>query len=50
MPVFKATAQNEIITIFVSLFLLSSITLKAQTQTNFSGRWEFDKAGDGYHR
>lgn len=37
--------QNEIITIFISLFLLSSLTIKAQTQTNFSGRWEFDKAG-----
>jgi hypothetical protein len=38
--------QNEIITgLFISLFLLSSLTLNAQTQTNFSGRWEFDKAG-----
>jgi hypothetical protein len=27
----------------ISLFLLSFITLNAQTPTNFSGSWEFDK-------
>jgi hypothetical protein len=36
--------QNEIFkTIFISLFLISSMALSAQTPTNFSGRWEFDK-------
>jgi hypothetical protein len=29
---------------FISLFLIASLTLKAQTFTDFSGRWEFDKA------
>jgi hypothetical protein len=29
---------------FISLFLLSSLYLIAQTPTNFSGKWEFDKA------
>jgi hypothetical protein len=29
--------------IFMSLFIISSIGLKAQTPANFSGRWEFDK-------
>lgn len=28
----------------ISLFLLSSLALKAQTPAVFSGRWEFDKA------
>lgn len=37
--------QIEIIkSIFISLFIISSMALKAQTTTNFSGRWEFDKA------
>jgi len=36
--------QNEIIrTLFISLFITFSMALKAQTPTNFSGRWEFDK-------
>jgi hypothetical protein len=30
--------------IFISLFIISSLALKAQTPTNFSGRWEFDRA------
>ena len=29
---------------FTILFLLPAMTLKAQTPTNFSGKWEFDKA------
>jgi hypothetical protein len=37
--------RNEVIlSIFISIFLLSSMTLKAQTSTNFSGRWELDQA------
>jgi hypothetical protein len=32
-----------ILSIF-SLFLISSLNLKAQTPANFSGKWEFDKA------
>jgi len=28
----------------IFLFLLSSLNLMSQTQTNFSGKWEFDKA------
>jgi hypothetical protein len=36
--------HNAIIEIsLISLFLLSFITLDAQTPTNFSGKWEFDK-------
>jgi hypothetical protein len=38
--------QEQIAIINVSLsviFLLSTMTLKAQTPTNFSGKWEFDK-------
>ena len=27
----------------ILMFLLSSVALKAQTPTNFSGKWEFDK-------
>jgi hypothetical protein len=37
--------QNEIFkTIFIFLFLISSVALNAQTPTDFSGRWEFDRA------
>jgi hypothetical protein len=36
--------QNEIIkTLLISLLIISSLALEAQTPTNFSGRWEFDK-------
>jgi hypothetical protein len=28
----------------ISMFLMSSATLKAQTPINFSGKWEYDKA------
>ena len=36
--------QNEIIkTLLISLFIISSLALNAQTPTNFSGKWEFDK-------
>jgi hypothetical protein len=36
--------QNEIIkTMLISLFIISSLALNAQTPTNFSGKWEFDK-------
>ena len=36
--------QNEIIKILlISLFIISSLALNAQTPTNFSGKWEFDK-------
>lgn len=31
-------------TIFISLFIISSLALNAQTPTNFSGKWEFDKS------
>jgi hypothetical protein len=30
--------------ILISIFLLSSLALRAQTPTNFSGKWEFNKA------
>jgi hypothetical protein len=37
--------QNEIITsFFMFMFLLFSMTLLAQGPSNFSGKWEFDKA------
>ena len=37
--------QTEVVkTIFIFLFIISSLALKAQIPTNFSGRWEFDKA------
>jgi hypothetical protein len=36
--------QIAIKLMFFSLLIISSLTLKAQTPTNFSGRWEFDKA------
>lgn len=37
--------HHVIIKVFlISLFLLYSLNLKAQTTTNFSGIWEFDKA------
>lgn len=32
-------------TLIISLFIISTASLKAQTPTNFSGKWEFDKAG-----
>jgi hypothetical protein len=36
--------QSEIIkTLLISLFIISSLALNAQTPTNFSGKWEFDK-------
>jgi hypothetical protein len=36
--------QNVIIrTLLISFFIVSSLSLNAQTQTNFSGKWEFDK-------
>jgi hypothetical protein len=36
--------QNEIMkTLLISVLIISSIGLKAQTPANFSGRWEFDK-------
>jgi hypothetical protein len=31
-------------TLFIFLFIISSMILNAQTVTNFSGKWEFDKA------
>ncbi len=38
--------QSDMIRIIlVSLFTVSSLAFRAQAQTNFSGRWEFDKAG-----
>jgi hypothetical protein len=42
---FFGKKHNAIVTkILVSLFLLASLTLNGQTPTNFSGKWEFDKA------
>jgi hypothetical protein len=42
------TYKNRLIemikTIFISLFIISSMALNAQTPVNFSGQWEFDKA------
>jgi hypothetical protein len=36
--------KNGILTtMLISLLLISSMPIKAQTPTNFSGRWEFDK-------
>jgi hypothetical protein len=42
--------QNNIGSIIVSLLFMcffSNITLKGQTPTNFSGKWEFDKTKSG---
>jgi hypothetical protein len=36
--------QNEVIkTLLISLFIISSLALNAQSPINFSGKWEFDK-------
>jgi hypothetical protein len=40
----SARIHNAIKVSIISLFLLSSLALKSQSPTDFSGRWEFDKA------
>jgi hypothetical protein len=41
---FVSRQSHNIKTIFIAMFIISSIALKAQAPSNFSGKWEFDKA------
>ena len=39
-----STHYNQVVVVLLLMLLISSISLKAQTPTNFSGKWQYEKA------